>query len=86
MTNKIENYGCVKFELDIKRLRLPYKVTSNCPRCNKEHTIDLNDRYLSYPMVKEISNIHFACEDDNHYEEWSVEVILNISLELARKQ
>lgn len=80
MANRIE--GEAKgAELD-KRTYLPgIKVFSTCPKGGEEHVKNMEHDYLSYPTVGEEETINFWCED--HDEEWSVFVVLDLTLRLA---
>lgn len=78
--------------IDVKRLYLPFVVTSTCPECGEVVKHDLtSDRYLSYPSVGAVTKIGFYHTnddddptDDEFFEhEWSVSVKLDVTLELA---
>ena len=60
--------------LDIKRLNLPFVITSTCPRCGGEVKVDLRAHsYLSYPLVGEPfeHTLYHVCvdEEDRHEED-----------------
>ncbi len=69
--------------LDIKRLNLPFIITSTCPRCGVEVKVDLRIHpYLSYPLVGEPfrHTLDHMCgdEEDN---EWPVTLRLVVELQ-----
>lgn len=67
-------------ELLIKRLYLPFKISSDCPKCGETYVRDLKDDYLSYPITGPIE-VDFNCwldEDCDH--EWLEEVLLDVTI------
>lgn len=85
MTSRVT--GKCRSEIDIKRLYLPgISVYSNCPRCEKEHKVDLEDYPLSYPVSGGASDVNFYCDDDVCVGmEWSESVLLEILVEIANE-
>lgn len=73
--------------LDIKRLNLPFVITSTCPRCGGEVKVDLSTHpYLSYPLVGEPfkHTLYHACVDEkDRFEdnEWAVTLRLVVELQ-----
>ena len=84
---KIKKSSQKGIEVNIKRFYIPFEVTTTCPKCGHVNTVDLNNEYLSYPILGEPDKVYFSCynEDKEDYceEEYEVEVILNLSLKLA---
>jgi hypothetical protein len=72
-------------ELGVKRFCLPCKVTATCPECGKQVERDFMDSYLSYPTANEPLPVTFYHEHDDGkpYAEWSVQMVLRLTLELA---
>lgn len=74
-----------------KRVRAPYRVTSACPNCEEEVVRDLStgENDFSYPRVKgpETVGFHHLCrvsgDEEDDYCEWSVEVVLDLTVRLA---
>jgi hypothetical protein len=71
------------FEIDVKRLHLPFRVEDNCPVCGRVCVYDLRRDYLSYPVVGDDVSLGFYCEDGHEVEEWTQQVRLWVSLELV---
>jgi hypothetical protein len=55
-----------------------YSIYDDCPKCQKEHGVDLGNHCLSYPCDGGIEKAWLFCEDCHH--EWSVKYTFNISL------
>lgn len=79
--SKIQSSG----SLDVKRCYLPFEVTSACPECGQEETIDLSLNYLSYPCLGEngICFWHPFSDDDEEecQHEWEETVVLGFTME-----
>jgi hypothetical protein len=74
------------YVIDVKRLYLPsVKVHADCPTCGRRVTRDLGARYLSYPDLNVPFDLGFSHEapEDSVDHEFSVQVVLRITLELA---
>ena len=73
-------------EIEVKRFYIPFKVTAKCPKCGKDNEADLDDQYLSYPILGEPESVYFTCyeEDGGCEEEYTVDVILGLTLKLAK--
>ena len=71
------------FEIPVKRLYLPFRVLDDCPKCGKQRAHDLNSQYLSYPVLGDTISLGFYCEEGHPIEEWTCEVMLQVSLEPA---
>lgn len=75
-------------ELD-KRFYVPGVVlTSKCPECGVEKTVDLTHEYMSYPTIgkNEITFTH-EIEDGENYDthDWTVEVDLIVGIHVRTK-
>lgn len=69
-------------ELDVKRLYLPGLVVKDeCPKCQEPWKHDFDSDYLSYPVIGSVQDLGAYCQKCEH--EWSVKVVLRLSLELA---
>ena len=68
-----------------KRLRVPYKTRSTCPKCGKVAELDhSSDHYFSYVHFNKPKTLNFFIEDCYQGEdwcEWSVNVIPRFTLE-----
>ena len=62
-----------------KRTYLPLILKDACPECGHVVEVDLSDRYLSYPTIGEPFYHAFLCGECD--EQWSVTLILKVSLE-----
>lgn len=75
--------GLDVFELD-KRFYMPgYVLKSQCPKCGKGYENDFGDGYLSYPMANRPEVWNCCCQDWDCGGEWTVSVIVRVTLELA---
>ncbi len=84
--NKITRNDNTDFEIEVKRFYIPFTIHSNCPRCDRPHSVDLEDQYLSYPVVGEPVEVYFGCEEGDCYDdgpEWEVKVIVSLDLGLV---
>lgn len=72
-------------ELPIKRLYLPYVISSKCPGCGAE--VEFDD-YASYPVLGVSYSLPFyhVCDEDNdgEQEEWFEEVFIDVVVKAAR--
>lgn len=75
------------FELvSAKRFKFPSVLMSLCPGCNVSVRKDFKHDHLNYPMVNQPLEIWFDHEcggPEDACEEWSVEVVLKVSLEVC---
>ena len=71
------------FELEIKRLYLPLAIDVICPNCGKSIKIDLDDNYLSYPVVNNKYSLYNYCNHCNN--DFSMDVYLKMNLIIDRK-
>lgn len=57
------SHSQVGFEIEAKRLKLPYTFKSNCPLCRKEAVYDLSQSgdYISYPSLGPVQTFTFSC-------------------------
>ncbi len=64
-----------------------FAIESDCPKCGQNYHQDLANEYLSHPPINEPFDYEFCCygqnEDGDCGEEWTVKVILRISLEIV---
>jgi len=81
---EIENKQTLK-EVGSKRFYVPAKLKDICPACGKPIIYDFSEFYLSYPKMNEAEEVSLYCEDADGGcgHEWSVKVILRITLDLA---
>lgn len=74
------------FQVDVKRLRLPVRLSSACPKCGLVVEQNLEgDHYLSYPLANAPFHVSFAHEGDEEEgwfeHEWEETILLKISVE-----
>ena len=82
MATRVEGIPHKGDELDCKRFRIPgVRIESDCPNCGVERTVDLTEHYLSYPKLGVPENFDLYCDECDH--EWSVPLVLEISLKVA---
>lgn len=90
MSTTIEGGGV--FPVDVKRFYIPFTVKAKCPECGEEVVRSCEDHYLSYPDANEPFDLHMVCykewqkedgEWDSHECEFSVRVVLKVTLELV---
>ena len=76
---------CKGAELN-KRQGLPgITITDQCPKCKVPYTMDLSDRYLSYPVVGAPTEVDGYCRECGH--EWSLGfVTIRMSLEAVTEK
>ena len=72
-----------KVELS-KRFYIPFTVKTSCPKCKEKLEKDLTKDYLSYPVLGELTPLHFFCHNCN--EDFIVTVELNMTLTLGPTQ
>lgn len=71
-----------RFEIDDKRLHLPFRVSDDCPECGTDRSLDLaDDEYFSNPLIGQPQSIDFYCGECGH--EWMQLVVLEVSLRPA---
>lgn len=71
------------YDLDVKRLNVPFTVESECPACGKTHTEDLtSDNFLPGPSVGSSKNnlIYCYCSDCNVSWQFQYELELMIKI------
>ena len=74
--------GLPKGELEDKRVYLAgVRITDKCPGCKRTIKIDMAKHPISYPNMNKPFKYGMWCEVCGH--EWSVPVILKVSLETA---
>lgn len=78
------------FEIKCKRLYHTIKLTATCPKCGAKVTKRLHiDSYLSYPLIGRPFSIDFCHEfgkdDDWEEHEFEFQIVLNFTLEVAKK-
>lgn len=85
MDKNVEIEGTCRSDVEFdKRFYIPgVKVKSTCPNCLLPHTQNMGDNYLSYPSAGVPIKLGFWCSECEH--EWSVKVVLKISLEAAEE-
>lgn len=66
-----------------KRCRVPFVVEDACPECGASGDVDLEDHYLSYPVLGEPSKVYFSCETCDA--DWTAEVVLDVTLSPAQR-
>jgi hypothetical protein len=69
------------YQLQAKRLTLPFVVRSACPECGKKHKQDLSVDGLSYAALDKPFDFGFCCDKCDH--EWKVPLQLQITLSLV---
>jgi len=70
-------------ELD-KRTHLPIEVSSKCPGCGKQVTMDLSDdHYLAYPVINAPQRLGFYHDCDGKTTEWEHRIVVRLTLEEA---
>ncbi len=74
-----------RFEIDVKRLRLPFLVTAHCPNCGYEVESDLAGQdHLSYPSLGVPEDFAFTCPDGAGYDgcghDWTEKLVLDVTL------
>ena len=68
------------FEILSKRFYLPVQHIEKCFNCGNPVLFDLEDNYLSYPVVGEQIEVWSCC--DQCYEENLIKVKLNLKVEI----
>lgn len=66
------------FQIDVKRLYLPFTVKQPCPKCGHVCVRNLKNESLSYPWVGQPVNLYGYCDECDH--EWKMEVIFDVLL------
>ena len=70
--------------INCKRFYLPgVTIETECPTCGQKYVTDLGRDYLMYPLVNKPYEHYYYCGECDI--EWSVPILLKISLELADK-
>lgn len=67
-----------RFETNTKRWYPPFEIYSSCPECGLEQEYD---NYLPYPDFFVPISVHFCCEDEEHYAEWTEQIIIKVTAE-----
>lgn len=60
-----------------KRTYLPFTITATCPACGVETEQNLDEDYLSYPLLSVDEEVGFYCECEH---EWDVTIKLNLDI------
>lgn len=77
---KVELNGSEQFEINIKRLYVPYTICDTCSQCGQEVRKNLNkDSYLSYLLTNTPIDMGMYCSECDH--EWCVGIQLNLTVE-----
>ena len=81
----VERVAGRKFEIDVKRLSLPFRVTATCPSCGRETVSDLAGQdHLSYPSLGVPEELCFCCPDGEGYDgcghDWTEKLVLDVTL------
>jgi len=66
-----------KRELD-KRFYAPFVVQDKCEECGTVAKVDLEDQYLSYPIIGEPNELYFYCRKCEH--DWRRRVVLDVTI------
>jgi len=69
------------FQFEAKRFNFPCVITSKCPECGEKNEQDLNDDYLSYPMINAEQGVGFYCDECD--EEWDELIVIGITAKKA---
>jgi hypothetical protein len=72
------NEHCKGFEVDVKRLYLPYSVEEDCQKCGVKQTMNLEEDYISYPKIGEEVKLYFCCAECDH--EFTRKVKFDVSI------
>jgi glucose dehydrogenase len=52
-----------EFHVEVKRFYIPFKFNLECPSCGYINGVDLEDRYLSYPVANKVVEDAACCEE-----------------------
>lgn len=80
---KIKRHKYDKSTIEVKRLYLPFALIEDCPHCGEEVEKDLEDQYLSYPVLNGKETIYFYCEGCN--EDFQRCIILDVTIKEFKK-
>ncbi len=78
--------GTCDGQIEEKRFRLPgVAIEAECPNCQHPNINNLGgDDYLTFPWANKPFAYYLCCRECDH--EWTINVVLNISLTLAESQ
>jgi len=67
------------FELDAKRLKVPFTFKSACPKCGKVAVYDLSGSgdHISYPTLGMPEDFYFGCKCGH---DWTEQFILTLEV------
>ena len=68
-------------EIEIKQFYLPVVIKDECPKCGNEVSYDLEDQYLSYPILNKAENIDLECEVCET--EFQIPITLRMSIDIS---
>lgn len=75
----------MSYQLDVKRLYLPFKYDYVCENCGHTRTIDFEkDPYLNYPVINAKTSITIYCPECNTESE-GLEVEISVDLKISKK-
>jgi len=70
-------------DIDVKRFYMEgVEIHDECPECKTVAIRDLGQQYLSFPSTNSTMSEGMYCEPCGH--EWDVDVVLKMSLEIAK--
>ena len=78
--------GSLALATNVKRMHVPYTVTSTCPQCGVEDTRDFSIDYLSYPVLDKPAKVYFYHDAGDTDHNWEGFVILRLTLEVAEQR
>lgn len=67
------------FEISAKRFYLPFVITAQCIRCEKEVTASLKEEYLSYPTLNEPIKRTIYCHDCDTETPFTLQLDVHVS-------
>lgn len=80
---RIEMRAGAPFEVPVKRLYLPGTIRARCPKCGREHEIDLERYHLSFPTAFGVDRETYECRDEDCAQEFAVHFVMEISVRAA---
>lgn len=69
------------YNIDVKRLQLPYIIEGSCKECGEPFKIDLENDILYYPKLNEPTEVYYYCE--KCVENYEVKIIIDITVKIA---
>ena len=67
-----------RFDLNVKRLHLPFKITQDCPKCGVPCVRNLSSQFSVSVVLGVPTNLHGYCTECDH--EWKMLVKVEINL------